>query len=65
VFADKKVDISKITTLAHLKDMPFTTKNDLRLSYPDGMVAVPRSKVVRIARLNPGTTGKSRLFFIR
>ncbi len=62
VFADKKVDISKITTLAHLKDMPFTTKNDLRLSYPDGMVAVPRSKVVRM-HASSGTTGKSTVIF--
>ncbi len=62
VFADKKVDISKITTLEHLKDMPFTTKNDLRLSYPDGMVAVPRSKVVRM-HASSGTTGKSTVIF--
>ncbi len=62
VFADKKVDISKIATLEHLKDLPFTTKNDLRLSYPDGMVAVPRSKVVRM-HASSGTTGKSTVIF--
>jgi phenylacetate-CoA ligase len=62
VFQDNKVDISKITTLDHLRDLPLTSKNDLRLSYPDGMVAVPRQKVVRM-HASSGTTGKSTVIF--
>ena len=62
VFQDNKVDVSKITTLEHLKDLPFTVKNDLRLSYPDGMMAVPKSDVVRM-HASSGTTGKSTVIF--
>jgi phenylacetate-CoA ligase len=37
---------------------PFTTKNDLRETYPFGMFAVPREQVVRI-HASSGTTGKA------
>ena len=62
VFSDNKIDISKITSIEHLKDFPFTTKNDLRISYPDGMLAVDRSEVVRL-HASSGTTGKSTVIF--
>ena len=45
------------TTLADLKQFPFTTKKDLRDSYPFGMFAVPREQCVRI-HASSGTTGK-------
>ena len=61
-FTDNNIDISKIKTLEHIKDLPFTTKNDLRLSYPDGMVAVPHSEIVRL-HASSGTTGKSTVIF--
>jgi phenylacetate-CoA ligase len=44
-------------TLADLAKFPFTTKNDLRETYPFGMFAVPREKVMRI-HASSGTTGK-------
>jgi phenylacetate-CoA ligase len=43
--------------LADLARFPFTTKNDLRESYPFGMFAVPRERCVRI-HASSGTTGK-------
>jgi phenylacetate-CoA ligase len=61
-FSEQKIDISKIKTLEHLRDIPFTTKNDLRLSYPDGMLAVSRDEVVRL-HASSGTTGKSTVIF--
>jgi phenylacetate-CoA ligase len=61
-FKENNIDISKIKTIEHLRDLPFTTKNDLRLSYPDGMCAVPREKVVRM-HASSGTTGKSTVIF--
>ena len=45
-----------------MKDLPFTTKHDLRLSYPDGMVCVPKSDIVRL-HASSGTTGKSTVIF--
>ena len=43
--------------LADLAKFPFTTKNDLRDSYPFGLFAVPRADVVRL-HASSGTTGK-------
>ena len=48
------------TDLKRLEDLarfPFTTKHDLRESYPFGLFAVPREKIVRI-HASSGTTGK-------
>jgi len=44
-------------TLDDLRKFPFTTKQDLRDSYPFGMFAVPREQCVRI-HASSGTTGK-------
>ena len=43
--------------LADLAKFPFTTKSDLRDSYPFGMFAVPREQCARI-HASSGTTGK-------
>jgi phenylacetate-CoA ligase len=44
-------------SLADLAKFPFTTKQDLRDSYPFGMFAVPREQCVRL-HASSGTTGK-------
>ena len=44
-------------TLGDLAKFPFTTKKDLRDSYPFGMFAVPRERCARI-HASSGTTGK-------
>jgi phenylacetate-CoA ligase len=44
-------------TLADLRRFPFTTKADLRETYPFGMFAVPMERIVRI-HASSGTTGK-------
>jgi phenylacetate-CoA ligase len=46
-----------IRTLADISKLPFTTKKDLRDTYPFGLFAVPKDKVVRI-HASSGTTGK-------
>src|SRR3954468_21066931 len=48
-------DVRSLTDLARF---PFTTKADLRASYPFGMFAVPREQVVRV-HASSGTTGKA------
>lgn len=45
-----------IHSLQDLQKIPFTTKDDLRASYPDGLLAVDRSRVVRL-HTSSGTTG--------
>ena len=44
-------------SLADLAKFPFTSKADLRDSYPFGMFAVPRERITRI-HASSGTTGK-------
>jgi len=43
--------------LEDIRKFPFTTKEDLRLTYPFGMFAVPREQVLRL-HASSGTTGK-------
>lgn len=51
-----------IKSSADLHKLPFTSKADLRDNYPDGLVAVPRSKCVRV-HATSGTTGKRVMAF--
>ena len=55
VYRDKMQQIGLIPEdIERLKDieaMPFTTKQDLRDSYPNGLFAVPMSEIIRIHRL--------------
>ena len=46
-----------LKSLSDLAKFPFTTKSDLRDTYPFGMFAVPREKIARI-HASSGTTGK-------
>ncbi|TCO81256.1 phenylacetate-CoA ligase [Plasticicumulans lactativorans] len=46
-----------LKSLADLSRFPFTTKSDLRETYPFGMFAVPMEQVVRV-HASSGTTGK-------
>lgn len=47
-----------IRGLEDLPKLPFTTKDDLRDTYPFGLFAVPNSQIVRI-HASSGTTGKA------
>ena len=46
-----------IRSLADLQRLPFTTKQDMRDSYPYGLFAAPMEEIVRI-HASSGTTGK-------
>ena len=56
-FNELGIDPEDIQSLTDLCNLPFTTKDDLRLNYPYGMFAVPLREVVRI-QSSSGTTGK-------
>lgn len=56
-FQEAGITPGQIRSLADLKNVPFTTKQDLRDNYPFGMFAVPMDMVVRI-HASSGTTGK-------
>lgn len=47
-----------INGIEDLHKLPYTTKDDLRATYPFGMFAAPQSEIVRI-HASSGTTGKA------
>ncbi len=47
----------KFKTLEDIKYIPFTSKEDMRETYPTGMMAVPMKDIVRV-HASSGTTGK-------
>jgi phenylacetate-CoA ligase len=51
------VDQADLASLDDLRSLPFTRKEDLRDTYPFGMLAVPREQLVRV-HASSGTTGK-------
>ena len=54
---ERKITPEKIRSLKDMRELPFTTKEDLRTSYPYDMFALPLRDVVRI-HASSGTTGK-------
>lgn len=54
---EKGIEPGDIQRIDQLKDLPFTTKNDLRDNYPFGLFTVPQNDVVRL-HASSGTTGK-------
>jgi phenylacetate-CoA ligase len=59
-FEEAGLSPDDLHSLADLARFPFTTKEDLRQSYPFGMFAVPRTEVTRL-HASSGTTGKPTL----
>jgi phenylacetate-CoA ligase len=56
-FDEHHVDIESVKDLASIRQLPFTTREDLRKAYPYGMFAVPLRDIVRI-HATTGTTGE-------
>ena len=56
-YTEEEVYPEDIETLADIEKLPFTTKSDLRASYPFGLFAVPQKDIIEI-HTSSGTTGK-------
>ncbi|MGD8383027.1 MAG: phenylacetate--CoA ligase [Syntrophobacterales bacterium] len=56
-FDELGIKVDDVKSLADLRKLPFTYKDDLRDNYPFGMFTVPMDDVVRI-HASSGTTGK-------
>ncbi|MBE0504146.1 MAG: phenylacetate--CoA ligase [Desulfuromonadales bacterium] len=56
-FDNAGISPDAIKSLADLQRLPFTTKQDMRDSYPYGLFAAPMEEIVRI-HASSGTTGK-------
>jgi len=61
-FKEWGVGPEDIRTADDIAKFPFTTKEDLRLSYPDGMVTVDREHLIRL-HTSSGTTGTPTAIF--
>lgn len=56
------VSLKDIKTLADVKKLPFTTGEDLKATYPDGLLAIKKEAVIRL-HTSSGTTGKPKAIF--
>ncbi|NPA40301.1 MAG: phenylacetate--CoA ligase [Thermodesulfobacteria bacterium] len=61
-FDEAGVKPDDIKTLEDVRKLPFTTKEDLFVDYPYGLLAVPKEEVVRV-HTSSGTTGKPKAIF--
>lgn len=61
-FEEAKVKPEDIKSLEDVVRLPFTTKDDLFVDYPYGLLAVPLEEVVRL-HTSSGTTGKPKALF--
>ncbi|MBQ9407652.1 MAG: phenylacetate--CoA ligase [Desulfovibrio sp.] len=57
-FDEVGITPADIRSLADIKLLPFTEKQDLRNNYPFGLLAVPRDQMARL-HASSGTTGKA------
>ena len=56
LFKRIRLDPERVNSLDVLRDIPFTTKEDLRANVPYGFLAVPKEEIVRL-HSSSGTTG--------
>jgi phenylacetate-CoA ligase len=56
LFREHGIDPDSVRSLDDIRRLPFTTKTDLRASYPDGLLAMPQADMVRM-HVSSGTTG--------
>jgi phenylacetate-CoA ligase len=62
LFHDIGLDTEQIDSLDVIKKIPFTTKDDLRENWPYGLLAVPKSELIRM-HVSSGTTGRATVVF--
>lgn len=55
--AEAGVSAQKIKTLSDIQYIPYTTKEDIRDTYPNGLFGAPMKNIIRI-HASSGTTGK-------
>ncbi|HZD43096.1 MAG TPA: phenylacetate--CoA ligase, partial [Methanomicrobiales archaeon] len=60
VLDEANISPDDIERVEDISKLPFTTKEDFRDNYPDGMFAVPRGELARI-HASSGTTGKPKI----
>ena len=62
VFKEKGIDPAKLNSVRDVKNIPLTTKEDLRASWPYGLLTVSKDELVRM-HSSSGTTGRATVIF--
>jgi len=62
VFQEKNIKAGDITNIEQIRDLPFTTKQDLRDNFPYGFLTLPKKEIIRL-HSSSGTTGNPTVIF--
>ena len=62
LFAETGIRAEDIRSIEDIRNLPFTTKDDLRSAYPGGMLTMPMNEMVRM-HASSGTTGAATVVF--
>jgi phenylacetate-CoA ligase len=57
LYEEKGIDVDSIQSVDDIRKLPFTVKQDLRNSYPDGMTSCKKDESIRL-HCSSGTTGQ-------
>lgn len=62
LFKQKGIISGDIKAISQIKDLPFTTKQDLRNNFPYGFLTLPKKDIIRL-HSSSGTTGNPTVIF--
>lgn len=62
LFKKKGITKDSVKKIAHVQDLPFTTKQDLRENFPYGFLTLPKKEIIRL-HSSSGTTGNPTVIF--
>ncbi len=61
-FGEKGIKPGTIKSVSQIRDLPFTTKQDLRNNFPYGFLTLPKKEIIRL-HSSSGTTGNPTVIF--
>jgi len=62
LFHEKGIKPGAIKDISQIRELPFTTKNDLRGNFPYGFLTLPQKEIIRL-HSSSGTTGNPTVIF--
>ncbi len=62
LFYEKGIKPGAIKDISQIRELPFTTKNDLRGNFPYGFLTLPQKEIIRL-HSSSGTTGNPTVIF--
>ena len=62
LYQQKGITADRISMVENIRDLPFTTKQDLRNNFPYGFLSLPKKDIIRL-HSSSGTTGNPTVIF--